>query len=398
MPRSAPAGEPALPRSGGDRALRRPHDRRQGRRPGAPDLHPASDLPGRGPDAAARGAHSGARPAAGAGLREALDELPGHRHGPPLRLDHRADPRRQHLLARDHRPRLRPADPPVQFGHPLRGHVHGDQGGGRALRGGRGQVRPGRVRGSPGRPARPGDVRAPRGGHLRKPGPGHAPHSGGALEDRRPARLVVPGPHGLRRHHRDDDADGTAAADPAVLGRPDLRADAGPRDGLRDPVGADGGNRRGPRGHPPGWHPLPDHAVHGVRGEASPEVHGGQPPLGRGARQDRVHRPGPHRGGLQAELHRPGARLPDRRVLRRHPRRPLHRGVLHEPVEGREGHVELLRPLPARRGARLQRSGEGGRGHRLPASSTRTTSSPRSRPTSSRRTRARWHGSRFPIP
>ena len=33
---------------------------------------------------------------------------------------------------------------------------------------------------------------------------------------------------------------GRAAGDPPLLGRPDLRADPGPRDGLRDPVGADG--------------------------------------------------------------------------------------------------------------------------------------------------------------
>ena len=124
-------------------------------------------------------------------------------------------------------------------------------------------------------------------------------------------------------------------------------------------------DHRGARGHAPGRHPLPDHAVHGVRGQAPPEVHGGEPPLGRGARQGRVHGPRPRGGRLQAELHRPRAGLPDRRVLRRHAGRALDRGVLHQPDQGRQGDAQLLRPLPAGRGARLQRPRQGGGGHGL---------------------------------
>ena len=202
---------------------------------------------------------------------------------------------------------------------------------------------------------------------LREPGPGDAADAGGALEARRPARVVVPGPDRLRRHHRDDDADGRAPGDPPLLGRPDLRPDPGPRDGLRDPVGADAGDRRGARGHARGRHPLPDHAVHGVRGQAAPEVHGGEPALGRGARQGRRTR------AATAWWPPTSARFADRV-----PVYPIvasfagtldglsHRGVLHQSVQGHQGDAELLRALPAGRGARLQRPRQGGGGLRLP--------------------------------
>src|SRR5262249_27309155 len=74
---SASAGRPARPaRTGeGDAHVRRADTaarrrRSQDRRPGAPDLHPAPDLPGGGPNAAAGGADPRARPAAGPRLRE----------------------------------------------------------------------------------------------------------------------------------------------------------------------------------------------------------------------------------------------------------------------------------------------------------------------------------------
>ena len=54
------------------------------------------------------------------------------------------------------------------------------------------------------------------------------------------------------------------------------------------------------------------------------------------------------------------------------------------PDQGHHRDDELLRALPARRGARLQRSRQGGGGLRLPASSTPTTSCPPSRRTCSR--------------
>src|SRR3990170_1728372 len=108
----------------------RPHDRRQDGRPGAHDLREAADLPGGDPHAPARRGDPRAGEAPGAGLQEAQHELPGHRHVPALRLDHRAHPRGQHLLARHRRARAREADPPAPLRHPLRGHVHGDQGGG----------------------------------------------------------------------------------------------------------------------------------------------------------------------------------------------------------------------------------------------------------------------------
>src|SRR5439155_973189 len=61
-----------------------------------------------------------------------------------------------------------------------------------------------------------------------------------------------------------------------------------------------------------------------------------------------------------------GARLPHRGVVRRHARRAVDRGVLHERPEGHHGHDELLRALPARRRARVQRSGQRSGGLRLP--------------------------------
>ena len=97
--------------------------------------------------------------------------------------------------------------PIYNVGHALRGHVHGDQGGGPALRGGHRQVRARRVPLPAGGPARPRHLRAARGLRLRQPGPGDAPDPGRALEARRPARLLLRGPGGVRRHHRDDHAD-----------------------------------------------------------------------------------------------------------------------------------------------------------------------------------------------
>src|SRR6266508_6248482 len=46
--------------------------------------------------------------------------------------------------------------------------------------------------------------------------------------------------------------------------------------------------------------------------------------------------------GLQGRLCRPGARVSDRGIVRRMPRRALDRGVLHEPDEGRPGDAEVL--------------------------------------------------------
>src|SRR6266404_7082631 len=65
-------------------------------------------------------------------------------------------------------------------------------------------------------------------------------------------------------------------------------------------------------------------------------------------------------------LFRSRARVPDRRLLRRLPGRPLDRGVLHEFQEGREGDDQLLRALSAGHHDRVQRSGQRGRGRRLP--------------------------------
>src|SRR5258708_7361622 len=79
-----------------------------------------------------------------------------------------------------------------------------------------------------------------------------------------PPRVLLRGPRGVRRHHRYDDANGRAAGDPPVLGRPHLRPDAGPRDGLQYPVGPDGGDHRGPARHAQRGHPLSHHPVHGV--------------------------------------------------------------------------------------------------------------------------------------
>ena len=220
----------------------------------------------------------------------------------------------------------------LQLGHPLRGHVHRDQGGRRALRGGGRQVRAGRVpRLCWSRPldraafepdvvvvyANPAQVMRLTQAALWK--------SGGRLASSFQGRIVC--------------ADiivttmqtGAAPGDPPLLGRPDLRADPGPRDGLRDPVGADGRDHRGPRGHAPGRHPLPDHAVHGVRGQAPAEVHGGEPPLGRGAAAraaytGRDHVVAAYKRSFTDRV--PG--LPDRRLVRRHARRAVDRGVLHQ--------------------------------------------------------------------
>ena len=74
----------------------------------------------------------------------------------------------------------------------------------------------------------------------------------------------------------------------------------------------------GLRGTHNGRHPLPDHPVHGVRGQAAAALHGGEPALGRRDGQGRAHEPRPRGGRLQALLRRPRAGLPDRRLVRRH--------------------------------------------------------------------------------
>src|SRR5262249_9538167 len=54
----------------------------------------------------------------------------------------------------------------------------------------------------------------------------------------------------------------------------------------------------GLEGTHPGRARVSKHRVRGVRGEAAPENQGGNPPLGRGAREGRVQRPRPRRGRL----------------------------------------------------------------------------------------------------
>ena len=247
----------------------------------------------------------------------------------------------------------------------MRGHVHGDEGRGPALRGRHRQVRARRVPLPAGGPARPRDLRAARRLRLRQPRPGDAPDPGRALEAGRPAHVLLRGPRGVRRHHRHDHADRRAAGDPPLLGRPHLRPDPGSRDGVLHPVGADGGDRGGPARHPQRGHPLPDHPVHGVRGQAAPALHGGEQALGRRGGQDQPDQPRPRGGGLQALLLGPGAGLPDRGLVRGHAGRAQHRGVLHQPHEGHHRDDELLRALPAGRGARVQRPRQGGGGLRL---------------------------------
>src|SRR5256885_1882867 len=51
---------------------------------------------------------------------------------------------------------------------------------------------------------------------------------------------------------------------------------------------------------------------------------------------------------LTGSVRRPCAGLPDRRLVRRHPRRPLDRGVLHERAEGDHGDAQLLREISTR--------------------------------------------------
>src|SRR5256885_12629081 len=81
------------------------HDRRQDGRPGTAVLHPAPDVPGGDPDAAARRADPRQGPAARPRLQDAQHELPGHRHGAALRLDDRAYPRGATALAWHRSPR-----------------------------------------------------------------------------------------------------------------------------------------------------------------------------------------------------------------------------------------------------------------------------------------------------
>ena len=169
----------------------------------------------------------------------------------------------------------------------------------------------------------------------------------------------------MRRHHRHHHADGRGAGHPALLRRPHLRPDPGSRNGLCHPVGQNGGDRRRAARHPQWGHPLPDHPVHGVRGQVAPALHGSESAVGRREGQGGADQPRSRGRGLQALLLRPGARLSDRGRLRGHPRRAVHRGVLHEPGQGHQRHDELLRALPAGRGARVQRPRQGGGGLRL---------------------------------
>src|SRR5207247_9278566 len=98
---AAMRGDPSRTRSRLSRLStrsRRPHDRREDRRPGAADLHPSADVSRGDPDAEAWRGDSGQGQASGSGLQVALDELPGHRHGESLRLDYRTHPRGPILL------------------------------------------------------------------------------------------------------------------------------------------------------------------------------------------------------------------------------------------------------------------------------------------------------------
>ena len=138
------------------------------------------------------------------------------------------------------------------------------------------------------------------------------------------------GPRRLRRDHRHDHADRPAAGDPALLRRPHLRPDAGPRDGLHAFRGP--GWRRSSRackGTHDGRHPLPDHPVHGVRGEAAAAYmeanrSGTSSTAARLTNRDRV---------VAAYKRSFADRVPVYPIValvRGHARRPEHRGVLHQ--------------------------------------------------------------------